>query len=179
MPARTADPSTVTRTFGPRPSKAPVATAPRERWRVPAVAGGVVLLVLGLGMMLRPDDARATAAAAAAERTTSTTTARCPGVTSPSGDVLVGDTDGDGCDEAVVREGNMLVRDEVRYALGEGGDVPVLGDWDCDGVDTPGVVRPSTGQAFLFDGWAADGEELPAVKTVAAPGGELPATGCR
>lgn len=29
------------------------------------------------------------------------------------------------------------------------GDLPLTGDWDCDGVDTPGVFRPTTGQVFL------------------------------
>ena len=28
-------------------------------------------------------------------------------------------------------------------------DVPLMGDWDCDGVDTVGVVRPASGTAFL------------------------------
>jgi len=37
----------------------------------------------------------------------------------------------------------------VEFTLGDPGDVPVLGDWDCDGIETPGAYRPSTGQVFL------------------------------
>jgi hypothetical protein len=32
---------------------------------------------------------------------------------------------------------------------GDPSDVPFVGDWDCDGVDSPGLYRRSTGQAFL------------------------------
>lgn len=32
-----------------------------------------------------------------------------------------------------------------QFYFGLPGDVPIVGDWDCDGFDTPGVFRPSTG----------------------------------
>jgi SpoIID/LytB domain protein len=37
------------------------------------------------------------------------------------------------------------------FSLGYGnaGDVPFFGDWDCDGVDTPGLYRRSTGFVYL------------------------------
>lgn len=35
--------------------------------------------------------------------------------------------------------------------FGVSGDLPVPGDWNGDGVDTPGVFRPSTGQFILTD----------------------------
>ena len=35
------------------------------------------------------------------------------------------------------------------FFFGVPGDVPVTGDWDCDGVDTPGLYRQSTGLAYL------------------------------
>ncbi len=35
------------------------------------------------------------------------------------------------------------------FTFGNPGDRPLAGDWDCDGVETPGVYRPSTGQVHL------------------------------
>ena len=35
------------------------------------------------------------------------------------------------------------------FYFGVLGDMPVLGDWDCDGIATPGVWRPSTGLTYL------------------------------
>ena len=37
----------------------------------------------------------------------------------------------------------------AEFTLGDPGDTPLLGDWDCDGIQTPGAYRPSTGQVFL------------------------------
>ena len=84
--------------------------------------------------------------------------------------------DGDGCDDPVEwraadaevaypgADGTVL-----RFRVGRPGDDLVLGDWDCDGTATAAVVRPETGETFVFDAWAADGETL-----VAAPGPTLP-----
>lgn len=35
------------------------------------------------------------------------------------------------------------------FYFGNPGDVPFLGDWDCDGVDTPGLYRRSDGYVYL------------------------------
>jgi hypothetical protein len=35
------------------------------------------------------------------------------------------------------------------FYFGNPGDVPFLGDWDCDGVDTPGLFRQSDAFAYL------------------------------
>ncbi|MEX2323601.1 MAG: DPP IV N-terminal domain-containing protein [Acidimicrobiia bacterium] len=37
----------------------------------------------------------------------------------------------------------------TSFYYGNPGDTPVLGDWNCDGVDTPGLYRPSDGFAYL------------------------------
>jgi hypothetical protein len=103
---------------------------------------------------------RAVAAAAAAPPP-------CPALPAPAaGSVLLaGDTDGDGCPNAVVRTGNVLEVDgRERFALGQDGDVPMLGDWDCDGVATPGLFRPSTGESFVFGGWGGT-EDAPLAAT--------------
>ncbi len=37
----------------------------------------------------------------------------------------------------------------TSFYFGNPGDVPFVGDWDCDGVDTPGLYRRSDGFAYL------------------------------
>lgn len=37
----------------------------------------------------------------------------------------------------------------ITFVYGVPGDVPLVGDWDCDGVDTPGMFRPSNGFVYL------------------------------
>ncbi len=38
---------------------------------------------------------------------------------------------------------------DVEFGYGDPGDVPFLGDWDCDGVETPGLYRRSDGFVYL------------------------------
>ena len=40
--------------------------------------------------------------------------------------------------------------------FGQAGDLPVVGDWNNDGVDSPGVYRPSAGQFLLTNSTLAD-----------------------
>ncbi len=37
----------------------------------------------------------------------------------------------------------------VDFYYGNPGDIPFLGDWDCDGIDTPGLYRQSDGLVYL------------------------------
>ncbi|MGI9585234.1 MAG: hypothetical protein ACR2N7_06545, partial [Acidimicrobiia bacterium] len=37
----------------------------------------------------------------------------------------------------------------TSFYFGDPGDVPMMGDWDCDGVDTPGLYRQSDGYVYL------------------------------
>ncbi len=37
----------------------------------------------------------------------------------------------------------------TSFFYGNPGDVPLMGDWDCDGIDTVGMFRPSNGFAYL------------------------------
>ncbi len=59
-------------------------------------------------------------------------------------------TDGVGLFDA--EQGRWHLRDAKRTAdsffYGNPFDVPIMGDWDCDGVDTPGLFRPS--DAFFY-----------------------------
>jgi hypothetical protein len=148
--------SGATRAFGPRPPLPPPAAARSPRRLVAAVVVVVIAAeAAALAALHRPERAVAAAAPVA-----------CSPLPAPeAGSVLLaGDTDGDGCPNAVVRTGNVLQVDGGdRFALGAEGDVAVLGDWDCDGTATPGLFRPSTGESFVFDRWArADGQALPA-----------------
>jgi hypothetical protein len=50
--------------------------------------------------------------------------------------------------------GMWFLRDPVSgsttsFFFGDPGDVPFVGDWDCDGVDTPGLYRQSDGYVYL------------------------------
>ncbi len=62
------------------------------------------------------------------------------------------------CDQIGVVDdaGHWRVKDEVaseardvEFGYGNPGDVPFLGDWDCDGVETPGLYRRSDGFVYL------------------------------
>ncbi len=50
-------------------------------------------------------------------------------------------------------EGRWYLRDAdgdvLRFFFGNPGDTPVMGDWDCDGIDTPGLFRTSDAFAYL------------------------------
>lgn len=73
---------------------------------------------------------------------------------------LAADLDGDGCAEEVTFRDGILQAGTARYALGRPGDVVGTGDWDCDGRDTVALLRPGTGEVFVFDGWATPAQPL-------------------
>jgi hypothetical protein len=77
---------------------------------------------------------------------------------------LVGDFNGDGCDTVSLyrpSEGRFYVIDhlgfgdaglgvaEHSYYFGDPGDTPFMGDWDGDGIETPGLRRSSNGFVYL------------------------------
>jgi hypothetical protein len=72
-----------------------------------------------------------------------------------------------------------------RYEVGEPGDVVAVGDWHCDGSPVAAVLRPGTGDVFVFDGWAAPGGTLDATARTRLPGardltaGPAPPGACR
>ena len=49
-----------------------------------------------------------------------------------------------------------LVHGGHRWDVGEPGDVVVTGDWNCTGVDTVALLRPSTGVVYVFPDWNDD-----------------------
>ena len=148
-----------TRSFGPRPPRpatprGPGPSRPRRRLAVVVSVGLTLVAVAGGAVVSTPTG------------TSRPTSGQCPPVNTP----LRADVDGDGCPSPVAWSGNVLEVEGHRYRLGEPGDTVVLGDWDCDGRDTPALYRPG-GAVFFYDGWAQDGRPLPA----ASRGDHLPA----
>ncbi|MEO7555292.1 MAG: protein kinase [Acidimicrobiales bacterium] len=127
----------ITRRFGPRPPR-----VARKRPSV-ALAAAAVMAVVLLGAGSRWALTAAGSAPSAA----------CPSPpTMQPGDRLVGGR----CPSAIQR-GDVLVAvvdgAERRYHLGAPGDVLLVGDWDCDGIATPGLYRPAEGLALQFASW--------------------------
>jgi tRNA A-37 threonylcarbamoyl transferase component Bud32 len=170
-----ADPGAgATRTFGPRPPR-PEPPAPRRR-RLPWAVATVGLVAAGLLFLVRgplgwgDDDC--------AEQE--------PLSVSPGGQLVEGDVDGKGCVvqgiyqlQQVTGAGNVMVLtidrggERQHLLLGEPGDHLVLGDWDCDGVDTPGLYKPAAGAVLYYDAWpdvAAQRYQADRTETV-EPGG--------
>jgi len=56
----------------------------------------------------------------------------------------------------------------TTFTFGEEGDVPLVGDWDGDGVDTAGVYRPGQGRLLLRNG------SEPIAYVYAVPPGGMP-----
>ena len=79
-----------------------------------------------------------------------------------------------GCDVQATLTGNVIElragpsRAPIRYTIGEAGDVALLGDWQCRGSFSPAIYRPSTGQVFVFDGWANADRSLTSSSMAAA-----------
>lgn len=67
------------------------------------------------------------------------------------------DVDGDGCGDLVRIDANRLVIDDRTYRVGVDGDRVAVADWDCDGLSTALLLRPSTGELYDFPIWATDG----------------------
>ncbi len=146
----------------------PVENRARPAW----VLAGVAVLFMGLL------GGAATVLVPGATSTAEDHVAAMPAAPRPCPPVRTGlaaDVDGDGCDDPVDwRQGEAELTytaaggELLRFRVGRPGDDLVLGDWDCDGTATAAVVRAATGETFVFDSWAAEGETL-----VADPGPAL------
>src|SRR5690606_29903782 len=168
-----------TRTFGPRPPRpepAPPARRERRRWRPVAVAGAG-LAAAGLLYAVRADGTGGPGDGCPPAR---------PPATAAGARAVAGDVEGDGCTvegaygPERLEDGRTLMvltialdGEPARIALGQPGDAVLLGDWDCDGVDTPGLYRRSAGEVQYFDEWPQVAERTygPARAVPAATGG--------
>ena len=102
---------------------------------------------------------------------TPTTSGTPPRPCPPLSGSLAADTDGDGCPDALRWERGVVEAGDRRWAVGQPGDLVVTGDWRCTGTATLAVLRPGTGQVFVFDGWAAKGKDLTAPQAARVEGG--------
>ena len=152
-PAGDGDPARGTSTYGPRPPKKEPAPA-RNRLRIPVIVVVGLLAALAIFLLrgpLRSDD-------------------DCPEVEAPvagaGAQVVDGDPEGDGCSTYGLfqpqtlsdgREAMVLTirvdGEQLRIALGRPGDQVVLGDWDCNGTDTPALYQAGAGQVQYFNVW--------------------------
>ncbi len=88
---------------------------------------------------------------------------------------IAGDFNGDGKDTVSIfrpseqrfyiinqlgENGGGLGAAEYSFVFGHGGDVPFVGDFDGDGVDTVGLHRPSSGKVFLKNSLAGGFADL-------------------
>ncbi len=137
----------------------PTRPAPAERRRsgcavaVVGVAG--VAAVAGWWLTSRPAESPAPTPAA---RVSDPTPIPSPSPCEPGPDTV--------CADRVEIRSGVVDTGEVRFAVGDPGDLVVVGDWDCDGDATAALLRPATGEVFVFDRWARPGEDL-AVRPVA------------
>ena len=116
---------------------------------VAAIAAGV-LFVGGWrspGSVAGPDTVQPTTPASRGEE--------CPAAPAPAADV-----DGDGCPEALAVGDGTISAGPVHWTLGQSGDLIAVGDWACDGRPAPALLRPATGDVFVFPGWAPEGEPV-------------------
>jgi hypothetical protein len=124
------------------------ASAARRGGRVTAVGAAVgvaALVTVGLtgAAIARGSGGDADATRPAASRPS------CAPAAPPAADV-----DGDGCVETLVVDGSTIDAGVARWTLGEPGDLVTVGDWDCDGDASAALLRPATGDVFVFATWA-------------------------
>ncbi len=75
-------------------------------------------------------------------------------------EAAVVDIDGDGCDDVIEIEAQIVRVGGKVWKVGQTGDSLAAGDWDCDGTTTVAVLRPLTGELFLFETWAEPGQAV-------------------
>jgi hypothetical protein len=164
----------------PRSIEDPPAAGPQRSALVRAGVGLVAIACAGAALVAIGARARPTSARVADAPSTSTTVSapgpvgtststlpmtNCPSVGAPRADV-----DHDGCPETVRVTGNVIVAGAARFEIGVRGDLVSIGDWDCDGSATPAIVRPSTGDVFVFRSWAAPDDRITLQPTTNVPG---------
>lgn len=136
----------------PAPSAAPGSRhsarhAAPVRPRFSALAGALAAVVVAGVVALRAGGPDSRPQAMAAPSTTSVlrTTSALPTTATTSTSVV-----------PVPVDGTTLVVAGRRYQVGQAGDRVLVADWDCVGGATPALLRPSTGEVFVFTTWPTD-----------------------
>lgn len=137
---------------------------PRRASLAAAALAAIVLAAMALALVLPArggrDAARATVTPRPTAPTPTTGTTTTTAVTSQR-------------DPEVAREVATVVEGGRRYAVGEPGDIVVLGDWDGDGERTAAALRPSTGEVFVFSTWSTGEDVVVRAVTVVLGGADL------
>src|SRR6202035_5148902 len=69
---------------------------------------------------------------------------------------------------ATVRDGTLTVGSR-RYGVGQAGDVAVIGRWTC-GAATLALLRPASGDVWVFAAWPADDTPIQPAFDASVPG---------
>ncbi len=138
----------------------------RDPWRHVPPSAGLTMVALavagGAALVGARLPGRSSDSAAACDRS------------GPTGDVVVVDLDGDGCGEPVQVAGSVVRVGSRSWRVGTSEDDVVVGDWDCDGLATPAVLRPGTGEVFVFGSWpdrrttVTSGRTVPGARSIRA-----------
>ena len=144
----------------PEPAPTDARSLPRSS-RLGAVAAGAMVVGAGLGVLAT------IVPAADADRGS-------PRTTGPAEQVVTSPAPAErpAWSEASAELTVMTEAGPARYRIGEPGDHLLIGDWDCDGQETPAIHRPSTGETFLFEAWAEDEVETAVPGDVLAIGSD-------
>lgn len=139
---------------------------PSGRTAVMGAAAAVLVVALGAGSVLdrRGDEVEAVTAPPVTSPPSTMSASTAPPPTAPN------TTSSAIAPSAPIEAGATIVEAGTTYAIGEPGDVVEVADWDCDGEATPGVVRPVTGEVFLFDRWATPGEPVTSAPSLTIQG---------
>ncbi len=162
--------ATLGATDTPRPQGTP--RGPRRLGRGALLAVGLGAVILGVQQLSSGGEhfstvdtfVRGTEPSTLTTRTTSTTLAPTTATTAPTTTLV----------PEAVGAAPVIESAGVRYSVGRPGDEVAVGDWDCDGHPTAAVVRPATGEVFVFASWAAPGEELTVTPVLRIPGARDP-----
>ena len=140
----------------PEPEPQPAEPQPRSEARAAASAS----------LTTRPPDTAPLTTRALLPSTRPLLREGCP----PLSGQLAADVDGDGCPESLRWEAGIVEGGNRRWAVGQPGDLALTGDWTCTGSATLAVLRPATGQVFVFEGWAATGREVTGAQAATVAG---------
>jgi hypothetical protein len=131
----------------PRPASDPPSAPHSGRRRLVAAVVGIasVVALTGAAATLATPEERHSRVAGVA----SLLPPGCPRHPGPAADI-----DGDTCPDPLTVDGAVVSAGDAHWALGEPGDQVTLGDWDCDGSASAALLRPPTGDVFVFPAWA-------------------------
>ncbi len=68
--------------------------------------------------------------------------------------IFIGTIASTGADEGAAQP--AIATPTRRWLIGQSGDHVTVGDWNCDGIATPVVLRPTSGEVFFFAVWPHD-----------------------